>query len=129
MRMFIGALAVALLAGCAAMPTPEQIQSADYGHVVSQSAAEDAVKSFFSVYLKDPESARYDFGPVYKGYMYGSVLEGRKLKPGYLLEVTVNAKNSYGGYVGAKPYKFLLHDDRIVEGWQMGSSGLPIKIK
>ncbi|WP_329697838.1 hypothetical protein [Pseudomonas sp.] len=81
------------------------------------------------MYLKDPDSAKYGFGSVYQGYMVGSVFEGRKLEAGYLLDVTVNAKNSYGGYTGAKPYKFLLRNDQIVGGWEIGQSGILIKIR
>lgn len=117
------------LAGCASKPTPEQIQSADYGASVYQDDAERAVKDFFGVYLKDPDSARYSFGNVYKGYMVGSAFEGRKLEAGYLLDVTVNAKNSYGGYVGAKPYKFLIRNERLVGGWEIGSSGLLMRVR
>lgn len=121
-------LSVFLVTGCASKPTPEQIQAADYGASVYQDDAEKAVKSFFDVYLKDPESARYSFGEVYRGYMVGSVFEGRKVEGGFLLDVTVNAKNSYGGYVGAKPYKFLIRNDKLVGGWEIGSSGIPIRI-
>lgn len=96
------------LSGCASKPTPEQIQSADYGASVYQADAEKAVKSFFQVYLKDPDSARYSFGSVYRGYVVGSVFEGRKVEGGYLLEVAVNARNSFGGYVGARNYRFCL---------------------
>lgn len=121
--------AILVTAGCATKPTPEQIQSANYGASVYQEDAENAVKGFFSVYLKDPESARYSFGDVYKGYMVGSAFEGRKLEAGYLLDVTVNAKNSYGGYVGAKPYKFLIRNDQLVGGWEIGSSGMLIRVR
>lgn len=130
MRLIPAALlAISLLSGCAQQPTPEQISSANYGASVYQADAESAVKLFFSMYLKDPDSAKYGFGSVYRGYMVGSVFEGRKLEAGYLLDVTVNAKNSYGGYTGAKPYKFLLRNDQIVGGWEIGQSGIPIKIR
>lgn len=120
---------VSLLSGCASKPTPEQIQAADYGASVYQADAEKAVKEFFSVYLKDPESARYSFGSVYRGYAVGSVFEGRKVEGGYMLDVSVNAKNSFGGYVGAKAYRFLLRNDRIISGWDLGNSGIPVKIR
>lgn len=128
MRILLAALVFVILAGCASKPTPEQIQAADYGASVYQADAENAVKGFFNVYLKDPESARYSFGTVYRGYMVGSVFEGRKVEGGFLLDVTVNAKNSYGGYVGAKPYKFLLRNDKLIGGWEIGSSGIPLKV-
>ncbi|KAF0865937.1 MULTISPECIES: hypothetical protein [Pseudomonas] len=122
-------LSLFLVTGCASKPTPEQIQAADYGASVYQEDAEKAVKNFFGIYLKDPDSARYSFGTVYRGYMVGSVFEGRKIEAGFLLDVTVNAKNSYGGYVGAKPYKFLIRNDNLVGGWEIGSSGIPIRIR
>ena len=33
---------------------------------------------------------------------------------GYLLEARVNAKNSYGGYTGAEPFRFLFFDGNLV---------------
>ncbi|CAI8906201.1 MULTISPECIES: hypothetical protein [Pseudomonas syringae group] len=122
------ALALSILSGCASKPTPEQIQAANYGASVYQVDAEKAVRSFFQMYLKDPDSARYSFGTVYKGYVVGSVFEGRKVEGGYLLEVAVNAKNSFGGYVGARNYRFLIRNDRLVGGWDMGTSNIPVKI-
>ena len=118
----------ALLQGCAQAPTQQEINSADYGYPISQDDAVSQAKGAFGIYLKDPESARYSFGPVYKGYFVGSAFEGRKLQAGYLLDVTVNAKNSYGGYVGAKPYKFLFRNGKIAGAWEVGSGGIFIKI-
>jgi hypothetical protein len=117
-----------LLSGCASKPTPEQISNADYGASVYQVDAEKAVREFFGIYLKDPDSARYSFGTVYRGYVVGSAFEGRKVEGGFLLDVTVNAKNSFGGYVGAKPYRFLIRNDRLIGGWEIGASGMLIKI-
>lgn len=117
-----------LLQGCAPVPTQQEINSADYGYPISQDDAVSQVKGAFGIYLKDPESARYSFGSVYKGYFVGSAFEGRKLQAGYLLDVTVNAKNSYGGYVGPKPYKFLFRNGKIAGAWEVGSSGIFVKI-
>lgn len=117
-----------LLQGCAPVPTQQEINSADYGYPISQDDAVSQAKGAFGIYLKDPESARYSFGTVYKGYFVGSAFEGRKLQAGYLLDVTVNAKNSYGGYVGPKPYKFLFRNGKISGAWEVGSSGIFVKI-
>lgn len=117
-----------LLEGCAPVPTQQEINSADYGYPISQDDAASQAKGAFGLYLKDPESARYSFGSVYKGYFVGSAFEGRKLQAGYLLDVTVNAKNSYGGYVGPKPYKFLFRNGKIAGAWEVGSSGIFVKI-
>ena len=128
MRILVGTLAVALLAGCASAPTPQEIQSADYGASVYQSDAETAVRTYFNGRLKDPDSARYSFGNVQRGWAVGDAFHGRKLDAGYLLEVSVNAKNSYGGYTGAKPYRFLLHNDRIIKAWEISPKGVLMQL-
>lgn len=117
-----------MLTGCATPPTAEQIQAADYGAPVYQEEAEYAVKSYFGSYLKDPESARYRFGVVYQGYMITSRLEGAKLQPGYLIEVSVNARNSFGAYVGSKPYRFVIRNDRVVSVWEFRPDGNLIRV-
>src|SRR5471032_1851064 len=98
------------LVACAGKRTQKELDNADYGQPVEQSIAEDLTKSFFAQYLKDPYSAQYSFGGIYKGYNVGSVFENRKITAGYLLDVSINAKNSYGGYVGTKTYKFIFHN-------------------
>ena len=124
----IMALSALLLSGCASPPTQQDIQSADYGASVYQADAENATKIFFGNRLKDPESARYSFGNIYKGYIVGSRVQGRKLEAGYLLDVNVNAKNSYGGYVGAKPYKVLLHNDKVIQVIEIYPSGMQLPL-
>lgn len=122
MKKTLAALGMAFaLAGCAAAPTQQQINSADYGYSIYQADAEVLVKQFFESVLKDPESAKYRFGEVYRGYMVGSAFEGRKLEAGYLIDVNVNAKNSYGGYTGGKPYKFLIRSGKLIRGFDTSS--------
>jgi hypothetical protein len=97
---------VALLAGCASTPiTPEQIAQGDYGAPPSDHEA--YLKSYFEGVLKDPYSAVYRFGKPYKGYLTKAPIAGGGIDQfGWLVEVDVNAKNSYGGYTGMKPYMF-----------------------
>ncbi|WP_213879351.1 hypothetical protein [Pseudomonas sp. dw_358] len=121
------ALAV-LVAGCAATPTQEQINAADYGPEVYQYEAQTAAKGFFSHYLKDPLSAEYKFEQVHRGYYTDSVLTGGHLHGGYMLQVSVNAKNAFGGYVGFRLYRFLIKDDKIVNVWRLEPSGSLHKI-
>lgn len=118
----------ALVAGCAATPTQEQIDAADYGAEVYQSEAQTAVKGFFRHYLKDPLSAEYQFEQVHRGYYTDSVLTGGQVHGGYMLEVHVNAKNAFGGYVGFRLYRFLIKDGRIVDAWRLEPSGSLHKI-
>ena len=121
-------LSIFLLSGCVSPPTQQDIQSADYGLAVDQEVAETAAKAFFNTRLKDPESARYSFSPLYKGYIPGSRMRGKNLEVGYLLDVNVNAKNSYGGYVGAKPYKFLIRNDQVVQVMEVYPSGMQLPL-
>lgn len=130
MRLLLSLLVTLLLAGCVAAPTQEEISHADYGNPVTQEAAVHAVKQYFLGRLKDPESAQYRFGTVAQNYWIGSVFEGRKLTAGYSIKVDVNAKNSYGGYVGFKSYTFLVHNNKVINGYEMADikSGLDVPL-
>lgn len=66
--------------------------------------------------LKDPESAR--FGKVIR---VGGELDPRNgmLMPSVMYTVMVNAKNSYGGYIGSKPYLcvFSANEKQFTRAW------------
>lgn len=108
MRM-ICAAAFAILAGCAAPPpTQQELAAANYGPPPRNYKA--SIIAYMGAILKDPESARYGFyGEPAKGYM------GASRKFGWVACAMVNAKNSFGGYVGARQYIFLIRDDVVVE--------------
>lgn len=114
-------LAIVLLglSGCATVPppTPEQISAADYGAPVNQSFAEGEIKKYWEKVLKDPYSAQYRFEPLAKGYDQASRSYQQRTAFGYLLVGTVNAKNSFGGYVGAKPFRGLFRNGKMVSLW------------
>lgn len=112
-RMMI-AVVVLLLAGCAAMPTQDEIASLDYGQPISRNDAMAAVKSRASQFLKDPSSAQYDCGNVSTGWVKGRTALGGGMAAGYTMDCAINAKNSFGGYTGAKSYKFIFHDGQII---------------
>lgn len=94
-------------------PTAEELASADYGLPIDQANAESQAEAFFLGVLKDPDSAQYQWNPVYKGYYRDAPILGGALTWGYLLEGGVNAKNSYGGYTGYKAYTFVFHNGEI----------------
>ena len=119
---------IGALSGCAAPPTRQEIDSADYGEQISQADAEAKAKEVFARTLKDPYTAQISFGQLYKGYTLTAPLQGRKASYGYMLDVMVNAKNSYGGYVGAKPYRFMFRNGLLVEGWRISDGGMLIPI-
>ncbi len=104
-----------LLVACAPMPaiTQQQLATADYGAPVTQAEAESLAKEWLSGYLKDPYSAVETWQPAAKGIVTTSLLDGHRELPGYIMDGSVNAKNSYGGYVGARAFRFLIRDGRV----------------
>lgn len=86
--------------------------TADYGEFPSDYEA--IIKAYLEKTLKDPESARYgEFTKPEKDQAIANVHERRALY-GYVSCVDINAKNSYGGYTGAKRTWFLIHDGKVV---------------
>ncbi len=78
-----------------------------------------AISEYFNSRLKDPESARYSNYSLPKKYWIpDNDIEGfsavKKINYGWLICVDINAKNSYGGYVGAKRHYLLLMGDYVV---------------
>lgn len=76
---------------------------------------QEIVKAYVSQQLKDPESARFtDFKPLAKDLKLVDI-KNRVAILGYSTCVNVNAKNSYGGYVGEKRYWLLIRDGKIID--------------
>lgn len=128
MRAIIVLVAAVMLAGCASGPTPAEIAAIDYGQPVEQRAAEQQAAAYLGKVLKDPASAQVSFGKVYQGYYTGAPIRGSKISAGYMLDALVNAKNSYGGYTGAKPYRFLFQNGVMTGAWKVTQSGHLISI-
>lgn len=111
---------VALLGGCATAPPPTalELSSADYGE--SPTDYQSSIKGYMASTLKDPESARYEFGsqPVKAWHGRGGVRYY-----GYAVCASVNAKNSYGGYTGPKKSYFFLRGTDVIDAYHSGESG------
>lgn len=128
MRAIIVLVAAVMLAGCAFGPTPAEIAAIDYGQPVEQRAAEQQAAAYLGKVLKDPASAQVSFGRVYQGYYTSAPISGSKISAGYMLDALVNAKNSYGGYTGAKPYRFLFRSGVLINAWKVTQSGHLIRL-
>ncbi|MBU8923015.1 MAG: hypothetical protein KOO63_14450 [Bacteroidales bacterium] len=112
--ILLTALFALFLSSCAAAPPSQtELDTADYGTHISQEDAQALAEGFLTGHLKDPGSAQYQWGTVYKGYLTHAPIHGGRHVFGYILEVQVNAKNSYGGYVGFKPYRFVFYNGSI----------------
>ncbi|MNJ32305.1 hypothetical protein D3C77_269670 [compost metagenome] len=124
LQRFFLVLVLAVLAGCASGPTPQDIQHADYGQPIAQNQAEERIKQYFNGTLKDPSSAQYRFSKIEQGYIIGSAFEGKPLFAGYIITANVNAKNSFGGYTGSQGYQFLFQNGKLVKGLQLSPTGV-----
>lgn len=103
---------VALISGCATMPTQEQIANMDYGTPPTINC-ETVIKEYLSKVLFDPYSAVYEGFTTPQKYWYKEPFG--KLYSGYVVFVKINAKNQMGGYVGIKPFGFIFKDDVVIK--------------
>ena len=109
---FVFLVLVFAASGCATIhkPTSEEAAKAEYGSYPKD--YELIVRDYFSKVLFDPESAQFrDWRGPSQGYIYD--ISGCYY--GYRVCVLVNAKNRFGGYVGAVPYLFVLNNGRIAK--------------
>ena len=109
--------------GCATVhkPTPEQIATADYGSYPNN--YRQVVEDYMRKILIDPYSAVYEgwCGPS-AGYYY----DWSGTYFGYRVCVEINSKNRMGGYVGSKPFYFMINNGTVVKmygGYSYGTVG------
>lgn len=94
-------------------PTDMDLLIADIGKAPDEAHAQEAIKKYVLPQLKDPESARFTFRTIRRG-SYFSYLTGAWIIA-WVSVVEINAKNSYGGYVGAREWDFFWGDrDHLV---------------
>jgi len=102
-------------------PIKPDLEHADFGPKPEN--VEELIKAWAADNLKDPESARFSkLTQPRKEWMVVN------LQPfyGWSVCVDITAKNSYGGYVGANTYWFLLRDGKIERG--QSTVGFPGKM-
>lgn len=99
------ALAVIALSGCAT-PSASQLAMAEFGDPPAD--VEKAARDYFTTRLKDPGSAQYTIAKPYK--VSCSTLDGRPWS-GWVADIGVNSKNSYGGYTGMQSVRLFFKGD------------------
>ena len=109
MKQVLLAVGVALLAACTTPVTQTEISKAVYPARPSDEAADKHIRSYLAGVLKDPDSLRLECRETRKGWARQH--RDRPADFGWVKPCSVNAKNSYGGYVGAQPYVFLFTVD------------------
>lgn len=117
MRCLLSAVILATSVGCASVVTGEGFEvppkDANFGQPPEVG---ENVKSYFALVLKDPESARYRKGHVGKAHCNkGLAWGGEIVWYGYAANIYINAKNSFGGYTGFKPYTLLWNPDGTIK--------------
>ena len=105
---------VPLLASCASGPTQDQLAKADFGREISTTECTAMAEGVISDGLKDPSSAQFRKSQCTKGSWASVPLLGMGVEFGWLQRGEVNGKNSYGGYVGFRPYQVLIRDGAVI---------------
>lgn len=95
--------------GCTIAPTTLELEHADYGQAPTTQAIAQGVNAWLVPRLKDPTSARFEFGQLKKGW----VALQQQVVFGYTIDLTVNARNSFGGYAGPKLYRAFFRNGEI----------------
>lgn len=102
------------LTACMSLPDQATQSAADYGSYPENYRA--LVTSYLQDTLKDPESARVEYLTVpQKDYR---IVQHRQPVYGYALCLTVNAKNSFGGYTGKQLALVHIRNGSIVTFWR-----------
>jgi hypothetical protein len=112
MRGMAAAIAAALLAACQATPlTREQIAALDYGP--RPQGHEKIVRDYLDQRLNEPSFALVEFkaGPA-RLYREDGLLRDRQY--GWAVCVTVNERNTRGGYTGYYPMVVYIREGKAV---------------
>jgi hypothetical protein len=117
---YLFAVASVLLTSCAQIkpPTQAEIDAADYG--AEPIDYERVVRNFHQLRLKDPSSAQYQSWSKPVKYWFGT----RETSTyGYLVCVSINAKNSFGAYTGFQTDGHLIRNGVVVRYFEKGYYG------
>lgn len=126
LKLIISIIVLFFLVSCAATPTKEQIINADYGHEVLPKDCVAIAEQTISKNLKDPLSVQFRHNQCSKGYWNSVPIMGLSAEFGYLQQGEANAKNSFGAYVGFRPYKVLIKNGYAIRHCIFSKDGICI---
>lgn len=127
-KAIVAALATSILSGCSSAPTQQQLTNADYGRDTEASECVRITEQTISNGLKDPSSAMFRHSQCVKGYWSSVPIMGMGVAFGWLQAGQVNAKNSYGGYVGFRQYQALIKNGQVIRYCIYDKDGLCLPI-
>lgn len=118
MKKFVVAVLILGLAGCAGnfeKPTDAFVYDPlPYNY-------KDMIRENMEGVLFDYDSSKFKFGTPSRGYANKGVLLGGGVSwTGYVVSVSINAKNRFGAYVGWSPYTFYFDDGAIYRRYEGG---------
>ncbi len=103
------------ISGCASTPSADEVSQANYGRDMQPEECIALTERVIGNSLKDPSSAQFRHGgSCVKGFFNNVPVLGLKAAFGWLQVGEVNGKNSYGGYVGFRPYQVLVKDGVVI---------------
>jgi hypothetical protein len=92
--------------------TAQQLATTGYGALLTTDYRK-AIPAFFFDQLKDPLSAQYIYDSSGPKKWWTQDYIGGALHVGYAVTFEMNAKNSYGGYLGFRKWLVLFRDNQI----------------
>ena len=118
--LFIGTASVSifLLSGCGLAyqaKSKKMLNSATTADFGSEPPIDhqEMEKALIRPGLKDPDSAKFDFGAVVRTTIPSGFASPTPILV-WRTDVNVNARNSFGGYTGFQPYHFAWRDGRLI---------------
>lgn len=110
-KFLVGVAIASSLSGCAYNPSSVDVTNADYGLPPSD-GYKNQIEQDISKTLLDPDSAKYIFDAPCK-FWISTGNDKTGMQYGYFIGVTVNAKNSFGGYTGYQPIGVIWRNGNI----------------
>jgi hypothetical protein len=113
MRLLSLIAIIAFLTGCVQRGvTKEQWQNANFGEKLNDSVYIAYIRQDVTKALIDPDSLKMSCADSRKGWAKKAGFEPKQF--GWLVYCEINAKNRFGGYVGAKSYVYLFNGEKVL---------------
>jgi hypothetical protein len=114
-KSMICSILMALLAGCVEMVVPGQLDALKSGAIQPLGDYKSAIQSYLHDNLRDSMSAVLEYAqPVRDVHLDKPVAGVSHFIACWRVDVNVNAKNAFGGYVGFQRYSFWFDRDRMI---------------
>lgn len=113
MKTAITIIIATLLTGCATTISKQEAAVAHFDPLPADYQTE--IRGLNMTRLKDPFSAVYVFGPPRRGFWQDGFAYGGKKHFGMVVQAAINARNSFGGYVGAEMHYYAFAGGQIFE--------------